>query len=73
MSGPVNTHTEAEALVFKEAVSPLVKRCRCGRNWNVVMERGQSGHHGCIRCSCDAELVSWCGTVMFNAVPTDSD
>jgi hypothetical protein len=35
------------------------------------MERGETGQHGCIRCSCNAELISWSGTVMFNALPVE--
>jgi hypothetical protein len=46
-------------------------RCACGRTWNVTMERGESGQHGCIRCTCNAELISWSGTVLFNAFPVD--
>lgn len=53
--------------------APLVTRCRCGRLWNLMMERGQSGNPGCVRCSCEAELVSWSGTIIFNAVPAETD
>jgi hypothetical protein len=53
--------------------APFVTQCRCGRLWNVTMERGESGQPGCVRCDCDAELVSWSGTVIFNAVPVNPD
>lgn len=51
----------------------FVTRCGCGRVWKLTMERGQSGSPGCMRCSCEAELVSWSGTVVFNAVPAETD
>ena len=51
----------------------FMTRCQCGRLWNMTMERGESGHAGCVRCSCQAELVSWSGTVIFNAAPVDVD
>jgi hypothetical protein len=51
----------------------FVTQCRCGRLWNVTRERGASGQPGCIHCECDAELISWSGTVVFNAVPVNPD
>lgn len=54
-------------------ISSFLKHCRCGRTWNVVMERGNPNESGCVRCSCDAELMSWSGMVVFNAFPADVD
>jgi hypothetical protein len=51
----------------------FVTRCRCGRLWAVKMGRGESGNAGCLRCSCEAEIVSWSGTVIFSAIPEDAD
>ena len=51
----------------------FVTQCRCGRLWNVTMERGTSGIPGCVRCECHAELVSWSGTVIFSAIPANPD
>ncbi len=74
MSVPLNGRVAAvEPEIIQSLNTPFVKRCRCGRNWNVTMERGESGQAGCVRCLCDAELVSWSGTVVFNAVPGDPD
>ncbi len=53
--------------------SPFVTHCRCGRLWTVTMGRGESGNAGCLRCSCEAEIVSWSGTVIFSAIPVDAD
>jgi hypothetical protein len=64
---------DPEIQIIQMACAPFVKHCRCGRNWNVVMERGRPDHHGCLRCSCNEELVAWSGTVMFNAFPADAD
>ena len=44
-----------------------VTRCRCGQTWKIQMMRGKPGLPGCVRCSCDRELISWSGTVVFNA------
>ena len=69
--------TTKEGLEFAPTASSLntniVARCHCGRNWNVVMSRGEAGQPGCVRCSCDAELVSWSGTVIFSAFPAAPD
>jgi hypothetical protein len=51
----------------------FITRCRCGRRWNVTMERGKPGHAGFVKCSCEAEIVAWSGTVVFRAVPIDAD
>jgi hypothetical protein len=56
----------------------FITHCECGRIWNVTMERGESGNPGCVRCACQAEIVSWSGTIIFNAVaikavPLDAD
>lgn len=74
MSVPLNGRVEAaEPEIVPSPSEPFVTRCRCGRIWNVTMERGESGQPGCVRCSCEAELVSWSGTVAFNAVPVNPD
>jgi hypothetical protein len=49
----------------------FVSRCHCGRLWNLILERGHPGNPGCVRCSCQRELVSWSGTIIFNAVPAE--
>jgi hypothetical protein len=59
--------------ISKPSGSPFVARCRCGRLWTVTMERGESGNAGCLRCSCQAEIVSWSGTVIFSGIPADVD
>ncbi len=50
----------------------FLTRCHCGRLWNLMLERGQPGNPGCVRCSCERELVSWSGTIIFNAVPAET-
>ncbi len=59
--------------VCSQSNAGFITRCQCGRLWNMTVQRGESGHPGCVRCSCQAELVSWSGTVIFNAVPADID
>jgi hypothetical protein len=51
----------------------FITRCRCGLIWNVTMERGETGNPGCVRCFCEAEIISWSGTIIFNAVPVEAD
>jgi hypothetical protein len=65
--------TTAARTLSNSLTTPFITRCRCGRLWNVIMERGAAGHAGCIRCSCEAELVSWSGNVTFNAIRIDAD
>ena len=69
-NGRVDT---AEDALGHSASAPFITQCGCGRIWNVTMTRGEAGNPGCVRCSCEAELVSWSGTVIFNAVPVDLD
>jgi hypothetical protein len=68
LNGPVEPPNGA---ALQSVSAPFTARCTCGRAWNVTMERGESGQHGCIRCTCNAELISWSGTVVFSAFPID--
>ena len=61
----------AHSTASSESSARFVTRCSCGRLWNLMIERGQPGTPGCVRCSCEAELVSWSGTIVFSAVPTE--
>jgi hypothetical protein len=73
MSTSVKEDAVAEPALVPTANAPFVTQCRCGRMWNVSMQRGGSGQSGCIRCECGAELVSWSGSVIFNAIPVNPD
>lgn len=73
MSVSLNGIAEARELSLAHDTNfPFVTRCQCGREWNVCKERGEAGRAGCIRCICEAELVSWSGTVAFTAAVAPS-
>ncbi len=61
----------SHGIASPESNARFVTCCSCGRLWNLTIDRGQPGSPGCVRCSCEAELVSWSGTIVFNAVPAD--
>ena len=68
---PKGEGEHAHSTALPESSARFVTRCSCGRLWNLTIERGQSGNPGCVRCSCEQELVCWSGTVVFNAVPAE--
>ncbi|HEY2384016.1 MAG TPA: hypothetical protein VGK48_22810 [Terriglobia bacterium] len=73
------THTKepagtlVETLIIPSTGSSITTCCRCGRTWNVVMERVKPGTPGCLRCICDTELISWSGSVIFSAFPAETN
>jgi hypothetical protein len=69
---PNGSVARAERALSQPLNASFITRCRCGRIWNVTMGRGESGNPGCVRCSCEAEIVSWSGTVIFNAVAVNA-
>jgi hypothetical protein len=73
MSVSPNPGVDTIEPICPQTQAGFITRCQCGRAWNMTMKRGESGHPGCVRCSCQAELISWSGTVIFHAAPVDVD